>query len=149
MDEPLEIRPPATLQEREAAFALRWRILRQPWNQPPGSERDDLDDTAFLLIAVTGAGEVLGTGRLQRVDGQTGQVRYMAVDPRTRGRGTGLAILRSLEAEAGRWGLRRLVLNARADVVGFYEKAGYSVTGPAPTLFGTIAHQRMERSLGG
>ncbi len=146
----LQIRVPRTPAEREAAFHLRWQILRQPWQQPPGSERDDLDareDAAFLVIAVDAAGEVRGTGRLHRIDATTGQIRYMAVNPGERGRGTGRAILDALEAEAARWGLNRLVLNAREDVVGFYTRAGYAVSGPAPTLFGAIPHQRMEKSL--
>ncbi|RCK75990.1 MAG: GNAT family acetyltransferase YiiD potentially involved in tRNA processing [Candidatus Ozemobacter sibiricus] len=150
MADQLEIRPPRTPSEREAAFHLRWRILRERWQQPPGSERDDLDadeEASFLVVAVDAAGQVWGTGRLHRLDATTGQIRYMAVDPRARGRSVGRAILDALEAEAVRWGLERLVLNAREGVVGFYQRAGYVIRGPAPTLFGVIPHHRMEKSL--
>ncbi|MEJ2362384.1 MAG: thioesterase, partial [Gammaproteobacteria bacterium] len=34
---------PQTKQEWQAYFDLRWRILRAPWQQARGSERDDLE----------------------------------------------------------------------------------------------------------
>ena len=30
-------------------FDLRWRVLRAPWDQPRGSERDDREDTSIHL----------------------------------------------------------------------------------------------------
>ena len=35
---------PRTTQEWESYFDLRWRVLREPWGQARGSERDDLGD---------------------------------------------------------------------------------------------------------
>jgi len=32
---------PETAVDRERYFDLRWRVLREPWQQPRGSERDD------------------------------------------------------------------------------------------------------------
>ncbi len=60
----LILRSPASLSEWDAYFDLRWRILRQPWRQPRGSEHDSEDDSAFHLLLLDAAGKALACGRL-------------------------------------------------------------------------------------
>src|SRR6266487_593899 len=55
---------PRTAQEWESYFDLRWRVLREPWGQPRGTERDDLDAESFHLILRDSAGAVVAVGRL-------------------------------------------------------------------------------------
>ena len=71
----------------------------------------------------------------------------MAVNENARGRGYGSRILEGLEAEAARRGPQKLALNARDNVTEFYAKHGYAVVGEAETVFGTIRHVRMAKSL--
>ena len=71
----------------------------------------------------------------------------MAVDENMRGRGYGSRILKELEAEAARRGAKKVVLNARDSATEFYAKHGYAVVGEAETVFGTIRHVRMAKSL--
>lgn len=33
----------------EEYYYLRWKVLRKPWNQPIGSEKDELEKTAYIL----------------------------------------------------------------------------------------------------
>ena len=40
-----------------------------------------------------------------------------------------------------------MVLNARLEAVGFYERLGYEVVGPGPTLYGQVEHKRMQKTL--
>ncbi len=54
---------PRTAQEWESYFDLRWRVLREPWGQPRGTERDDLDAESFHLILRDSAGAVVAVGR--------------------------------------------------------------------------------------
>jgi hypothetical protein len=63
------IRFPATESEFEAYYALRWKILREPWNQPPGSEKDEFEGEAVHLAAWDDYGKIIGVGRLHRVVG--------------------------------------------------------------------------------
>ena len=100
------IRPPATESEFEAYYALRWKILREPWNQPPGSEKDEFEGEAIHLAAWDEAGRLIGVGRLHRVVENCGQIRYMAVDPAQRSHGVGKAILRELEVARSESGIR-------------------------------------------
>jgi len=71
----------------------------------------------------------------------------MAVDEDARGRGYGGRILKALEAQARRRKARKIVLNARENVVQFYARHGYAMTGQAETFFGVIRHWRMEKVL--
>ena len=91
---------PRSPSEWDAYFDLRWRILRQPWGQPRGSERDSEDDSAFHLLLMDAAGKALACGRLHLTALGGAQLRYMAVDEHARGCGYGGRILEALEAEA-------------------------------------------------
>jgi len=141
------IRPPRTESEFDAYYALRWKILREPWNKPPGSEKDEFEGEAIHLAAWNDAGRLIGVGRLHRVVGNCGQVRYMAVDPAQRSHGVGQAILRALEVRAIESGIEEIKLNSRHDAAPFYEKNGYQILRPSHTLFGTIPHVEMWKRL--
>jgi N-acetylglutamate synthase-like GNAT family acetyltransferase len=141
------IRPPATEYEFEAYYAFRWKILRQPWKQSRGSEKDACEDGAIHLAAWDETGSLIGVGRLHRVSGNVGQVRYMAVDPAQRGHGVGKAILNELEFRAFQTGIQEVKLNSRQNAVQFYQKNGYQVLRPSETLFGTIPHFEMWKRL--
>ena len=43
----LTVRAPQTESEWTAYYDLRFRVLRQPWGQPIGSERDNSEDNAY------------------------------------------------------------------------------------------------------
>jgi predicted GNAT family N-acyltransferase len=146
-EELLILQSPRSPSEWDAYFDLRWRILRQPWGQPRGSERDSEDDSAFHLLLMDAAGKALACGRLQLTALCEAPLRYMAVDQHARGCGYGGRILEALEAEARGRGAPKIVLNARDNAVEFYRKCGYDVIGDAETLFGVISHVRMEKSL--
>ena len=128
-------------------FDLRWRVLREPWNQPHGSERDNLDATAFHLVIRTPEGKPVAIGRLHINSPAEAQVRFMAVDPAWRNRGLGGRILRGLEDEARARRAAGVVLNAREDASEFYLAHGYQVEGPGETLFGEVRHVRMRKNL--
>jgi len=141
------IRFPATESELEAYYAFRWRILREPWSQPPGSEKDELEGEAIHLAAWNDDGKIIGVGRLNRVVGNQGQIRYMAVDPAHRSQGVGRAILQELEVKAIEFGILEITLNAREDAVQFYRHNGYQVLKPSHTLFGVIPHFELRKRL--
>jgi predicted GNAT family N-acyltransferase len=66
------------------------------------------------------------------------------LDEDLRCHGYGSRILQALEAEGRRRKARKIVLNARENVVQFYIWHGYAVVGEAETFLGTIRHWRME-----
>ena len=92
-------------------------------------------------------GDYLELGGLHLNDATEAQIRYMAVDDERRSLGVGRALVEELEKLALSHGAGHIVLNARDDVVEFYRRLGYSVTGPGPTLFGSIRHSQMLKEL--
>jgi predicted GNAT family N-acyltransferase len=129
-------------------FNLRWRVLRAPWNQPRGSEKDDREADAFHLLIRGPDCEALAVGRLHFNSTDEAQVRYMAVAPEAQGKGLGGILLRALETRAREQGATSIVLNARENARRFYERHGYVVIGPGPTMFDAIEHSRMRKMLG-
>ncbi len=88
---------------------------------------------AFLIARVDGT--AVGCGAIRRVDGTTGELKRMYVDPAVRGRRIGRALVAALEAEARRLGLTRVVLETGTRLPAarrLYESMGYV---PIP-LFG-------------
>jgi hypothetical protein len=45
-------------------FHPRWRMLREAWNQPRGTEDDDLDQQSFHPMLRKPSGGVVAAGRL-------------------------------------------------------------------------------------
>lgn len=141
------IRSPATEAEFEAYYRLRWKILREPWNQPEGSEKDNRETEALHLAAWDDSGALLGVGRLHRVTARSGQIRFMAIEPAQRGQGIGTAILQELENIAIRSGFEEVILNAREEAVSFYRANGYEVVRSSHKLFGVIPHFEMRKRI--
>ena len=144
--EPL-LSEPANSREWEEYFNLRWTVLRRPWNQPRGSERDERENDSVHLMICDTEHHPLATGRLHFNSPMEAQIRFMAVAPRWQHSGLGSRILRALERRAKVAGASSIMLNSRDDVVPFYQKHGYKTEHPAETLFGKIAHVRMRKKL--
>ena len=147
MPEPTIVVAEPAASDWDAYYTLRWRVLRAPWDQPPGSERDELEAPACHRLARLGTGEIIGVGRVHRVDAGTAQVRYMAVAEHWRGSGIGTRLLSALEEEARAMGATRVVAQVRKGAVTFYTNRGYVETRPGDTLFGCVAHVWMEKAL--
>ncbi|MDX1718459.1 MAG: GNAT family N-acyltransferase, partial [Anderseniella sp.] len=58
------IREPESEADFRHYYELRWKILRAPWKQPRGSERDALDAHSTHLMIVDPDRKVVGVGRL-------------------------------------------------------------------------------------
>jgi GNAT superfamily N-acetyltransferase len=138
---------PLTAEDLRDYYGLRWRVLRKPWAQPPGSERDEFEDRSLHLMVRGPDGAPLGVARLHFSTARRAHVRYMAVEERHRDHGIGTWLLRALEERARIAGATVIVLNARESAAGFYRRHGYRKLGPAHTLFRTIRHVRMQKRL--
>ena len=143
----LLVASPRTPKEFEEYYDLRWRILRAPWQQPRGSEKDDWEHLADHVSARDPGGRLLGVGRLHLSNPGEAQIRYMATEPDCRGRGVGLAVYNRLESIAAEHHVNYIALNARETALGFYLKLGYEIIGDGPLLFGQIPHKAMVKKL--
>ena len=70
--------------------------------------------------------DAVGTARLE----PTGKIGRVAVLPRYRGTGTGVALMRRLLEIAAERGFDEVYLNAQTSAAGFYERLGFRAEGP-------------------
>ena len=142
----LEIKSPQTESDWKAYYALRFNVLREPWNQPLGSEVLADEDQAIHAIAIDD-NEVVGVARMHESAEKQGQVRCVATATEAQGKGIGKAIMAYLEEKAKQKGWTEIVLEARENAVPFYQAIGYSIVAESYLLFGEIQHYRMQKSL--
>lgn len=133
------IRRPNSPEEWDLYFNLRYEVLRAPWNQPRGSERNDGDETAEHF-AFFEDDEIIGVGRLDFTENLGSQIRFMAVDSRFQVRGIGRQLMQHMEEIARNKGCKETILHAREIALPFYEKLGYDITEKSHLLFGEIQH---------
>jgi predicted GNAT family N-acyltransferase len=140
------IKPPETESDFEQYFQLRWKILRKPWHQKKGTEQDNDEKTSYHLMAIEN-NTVLGVARLQLITQNKAQLRYMAVENTHSGLGIGKAIVQSMENYALNNNIHSIMLHARENAVGFYEKLGYKIIEKSYLLFDSIQHYEMKKEL--
>ncbi len=141
------IRCPQTEQEWELYYDLRYRILREPWQQPRGSERNEGDATALHFALFEGE-KMLGVGRLDQQSEGVSQIRFMAVENEHQGKSIGKELMLNMEQIALERGDHLVVLHAREIALDFYKKLGYSLIEKSHNLFGQIQHYLMEKKIG-
>ena len=141
----MKIIEPSTPDEIQRYYDLRWKILRAPWNQPCGSERDELESSSRHLMVINSKQAVIAVGRLHFNSIREAQIRYMAVDIAQQRKGVGSLLLDKLEQKAAKLGAARIVVDARESALRFYRKQGYEAEGPGHVLFNAIAHVRMKK----
>ena len=142
----MEIKEPYSSEEYSQYYQSRWEILRKPWNQPKGSEIDNLENISLHAMVVDGK-EIAGVGRLTYFQNGEGQIRFMGVVEKHRKNGVGKMLLDFLEGEAKKMGLEKIFLNSRDEALFFYSKCGYKAEGKPFTGFAGILHTRMVKTL--
>lgn len=128
-------------------YLLRWEVLRKPWNQPLGSERDTNEKESWHFAVVDEDGLIRGVCRLQNNKEGIGQIRYMAVDSRFQGKGLGGMLLQVAEDKAVTLGFTTIILQARENAVPFYQSKGYQIEDKTFILFDSIQHYLMKKDL--
>lgn len=140
------IRKPNSSAEWDNYYNLRYKVLRAPWNQPLGSERNDGDLTAEHFAYFENE-LILGVGRLDIMTQNTSQIRFMAVDNDQQGKGIGKKLMLRMEEIAKGQGSSEIILHAREIAVPFYEKLGFVINEKSHLLFNEIQHYLMSKKI--
>ena len=144
----MEIIEPNTSDEFKIYYNLRYEVLREPWFQPEGSERDKEEETSLHRMIIDELnGKAVAVGRLQFNTIEEAQIRYMAVSDDYQGMGYGSKIVKALDNIAREKGSRKIILQSRGNAVKFYEKNGYKIIEKSYLLFDEIQHWLMEKEL--
>ena len=129
------------------ALDLREAILRKPLGLVVTAE-ELADDRLRQHFVATSRGAVVGSVSLRPLDGDTVQLRQMAVVEERQREGIGAQLLARAEHWARGHGYRLMVLNARLGAEGFYARYGYRAEGE-PFDENTVPHIRMTKVLVG
>ena len=144
------------LRETEAPFgsdlyrqclALREAILRKPLGLSL-NEEERADDRIRQHFCAIDGGVVIACLSLKPLDGETLQLKQMAVAELRRSSRHGARLLAYAEGWAEKAGYRRIVMHARIGAEGFYAKFGYTAEGE-PFDENTIPHIQMTKMLMG
>ncbi len=138
---------PESAEDFKRYYDLRWQLLRKPWQQPRGSEQDELEHQSFHVMCVDNDNSIVGIGRLHTISDTEAQIRYMAVANNHQRQGIGQQLLEALENRANQQGIHIITLHARESAIGFYKKQGYKIIEKSHRLFSTIQHFKMQKTL--
>jgi len=142
------IKTPTTREEFKAYYALRYKVLREPWGHPKGTEKDDYEPISEHFMAVDEkTGEVLGVIKLYEKAPGVGNISHLAVATAHQHKGTGRFLVEAAENRAREHGFKTLGAMARVTATAYFEKHGYHIAG-IPTLhLGTTHLVWMEKEL--
>lgn len=131
--------------EYKQMIDLRYAILRQPLGLN-FSEEELIKEKENILIAAFDEDKILGCCMLVKHDRNTLQLRQMAVNNNLQGKGIGASIMSFAESISKDKGYNKIVMNARNNAIGFYEKFGYKVKSGEFIQYNT-PHHVMEKIL--
>ena len=143
----LDVMPAQAPEELERCLNLRHAVFCVERGVSPAIERDGWDvlspGVTHFLIREDGA--AVGALRCRHADGAAIIQRFCVLKER-RSSGLGRAALCSVEEQCRTKGLRRVELDAKFEVRGFYEKCGYAAVS-APFEEAGIPHVKMTKEL--
>lgn len=119
----LTLRPPQSPADWLAVAKIRDATGMTPTQASPRGCDHGLDRHLLVLV---GEGTVLGTLRIDWLDGRRAALRRVAVAPEQQHRGIGAAMLRLAEDVVRASGRLEILLHAKAASIGFYLAEGYT-----------------------
>lgn len=138
---------PATSEQWEHYYNIRYEVLRKPWNQPLSSTKDDTEETSKHFLVIDESENYVAVGRLQFNSVVEAQIRSMAVTKENQGKKIGSLLMNFLEEKAREKGIEKIILDARENAIEFYKANGYKVYEKSYLLFDTIQHHKMFKFL--
>jgi predicted GNAT family N-acyltransferase len=140
MTDPVRIVPARWPEDAEALRRVRRAVFVVEQSVDEALEWDGRDEGADHLLALDGAGNPVGTARLE----PNGKIGRMAVLGLYRARGIGSRLLEGMIAQARRRGLEHVHLHAQEHALAFYHRHGFVSEGPR-FVEADIPHLAMSR----
>lgn len=110
--------------EHKQALDLRNEFLRKPIGLPLLKNFSEEEKSWIHFVAIDKE-TVVGCVVAIVIDHANAKLRQMAVHENFQFQGVGTKLLGFAEAELKKSGIKNLLIHARMEAVGFYEKAGY------------------------
>lgn len=142
------IRAPESKDDFSVYYALRYRVLREPWGQAKGTEKDDYEPLCQHLMAVDDqTGEVVGTIKWMEREPGVAWFSHLAIDPHHQKQGIGRLLVQAVENAARAQGCRVIGANSRLNSTDYFARLGYRIKGLPVNYFSTIQLVWMEKDL--
>lgn len=132
-------------EQYKKALEIRNEVLRKPLGRNI-YEENLTSDARSIHISAYYEGEMIGTLVLTEIHEQEIKMRQVAVDEKYRGYSVGRQLVLYSEDFSRALGYNKIVLHAREEACGFYEKLGYVKIGVSFIEIG-IPHYKMEKLL--
>ena len=146
MNYELIIKEPENENDFSDYFYFRWTYLRKPLGGTLNSAKDENEDKSYHIMVIQDS-EIVGVGRLHRVENYLFQIRFMAVSPNKREKGVGTIIIQKLESIARKNDANKIILHARVKAISFYKKNGYKIIKKTHKIMNKIQHYLMEKKI--
>lgn len=144
----IEIRSPLTREDFKAYYDLRYRVLREPWGMPRGTEKDDYEPISQHFMAVESeTRKVLGVVKLYEREPGVGCFSHLAVSGKAQHQGIGKMLMQVVEEAARQRGFKVLGCYSRLNTTDYFKKYGYQIAGLPTPYFGTTQVVWMEKKL--
>ena len=139
-------RSPVGDKEFEEYDLFRWKILRMPIGKTIETLKDKFDKDSFHIIGLYNK-VIIASGRAHFNNDDEAQIRYMAVDNAFRTKGIGKEVLKILEEYIKKNNAKKIILNARNDVIKFYKNSNYLIVEEYLGSDTGIPHTKMEKKI--
>jgi len=141
------IKTPKNHDDFKAYYTLRYKVLREPWGHPKGTEKDDFEPISEHFMAVNEKGDAAGVVKLYEKSEGVGYISHLAVATEHQHKGVGHLLLKTVEERAHERGFKVIGTMARVTATAYFEKYGFRIAGiPTPHL-GTTHLVWMEKAL--
>ena len=129
------IKTPKTRDDFKAYYALRYKILREPWGHPKGTEKDDFEPISEHFMAINDKNEVVGAVKLYEKSEGVGYISHLVVASEHQHKGVGRLLLKMVEQRAREHGFKVIGTMARVTATAYFERYGFRIVGiPTPHL---------------
>ena len=139
-------RSPVGDKEFEEYDLFRWKVLRKPIGKTIETLKDKFDKDSFHIIGLYNK-VIIASGRAHFNNDDEAQIRYMAVDNAFRTKGIGKEVLKILEEYIKKNNAKKIILNARNDVIKFYKNSNYLIVEEYLGSDTGIPHTKMEKKI--
>jgi predicted N-acetyltransferase YhbS len=142
------IRAPQSMEDFHAYYDLRYRVLRQPWGQAKGTEKDDYEPLCRHLMAVDDqTGDVVGVIKWMERDPGVAWLSHLAIAPERQKQGIGRLLVRAVEDAARAEGCRAIGAYSHLTSTDYFKRLDYRIQGLPDHYFSTIQVVWMEKDL--
>lgn len=125
---------------------MRYRIFFKPFNCSIDMMFDNLEEESIHLVCCDD-NIVAGYARLNIID-KTAQISQVVVKEEYRKKGIGSELIRELTGKSRESGMKKIILNAKIEIVDLYRSLGYETVGQEfPSIKTGLSHIKMEKTI--